>query len=233
MKIITDHKLVKRNSKIGKIATFTSLGILGLGLFLSFNQTYMSYSFIALLVGFSLSQIGVYYGSRWGRSPRPDESLTAALKGLDNKFTLYHYCTPVNHLLVGPAGVWILSPYYQKGTITYDEQKKRWKQKGGNAYMKIFAQENLGRPDLDIKQYSQDMEKFLSKNLPESQPPAVNTMLVFTSEGAVIDAENAPAPTLPAKKLKDYVRRLAKEKPADPELISVIEGLLPKEDTPA
>ena len=54
-----------------------------------------------------------------GTPPTPDELIDQALKGLDKKYTLYHYSIPVSHLLVGPAGVWILLPYYQRGTITY------------------------------------------------------------------------------------------------------------------
>ena len=57
---------------------------------------------------------------------------------------------PTAHLLVGPVGVWVLMPRHQAGRITYDENKNRWRQKGGNFYLKIFAQENLGRPDLEI-----------------------------------------------------------------------------------
>jgi len=233
MKIISNQKLVKRNQKIGQITTFASLGILALGLYLSFTQVYISWSFLALMVGFILSQIGIFYGSRWGRSPRPDESITAALKGLDDKYSLYHYSSPVSHLLIGPAGIWILSPYYQKGTITYNEHKKRWVQKGGNLYMKIFAQEGMGRPDLEIQRLKEDMEKYIKKTLPDTTFPEIQTALVFTNETTQVEADNAPAPTLHIKKLKDFIRRQAKENLLNQELITILEEKLPKEENPS
>ncbi len=234
MKIITNHKLVKRNRRIGQITTFVSMGVLGLGLYISFSQNYVTLSFLALLVGFALSQVGIYFGSRWGRSPRPDEIISAALKGLDNKYTLYHYTSPVHHLLVGPAGLWVLSPYFQKGTITYDQKKKRWQQKGGNLYMKIFAQESIGRPDQETTHLIQDMESFLAKNLPDGiTQPKVQPVLVFTDSKVVIQTENAPIPTLQIEKLKDFIRRQAKETPLTPESISAVEDTLPKEEIPA
>ncbi len=196
-------------------------------MYLSFKGN-ISISFLALLIGFILSQVGIYYGSHWGRSPRPDESITTALKGLDNKYSLYHYTSPVSHLLIGPAGVWILSPYFQKGTITYNENKKRWQQKGGNFYMKLFAQEGLGRPDVEIKHLKEDLLNYLKKNLPEAALPEIHTVLVFINDEAHIDADNAPTPTLHVKKLKDFIRRQAKENPANPDTITILEGIFPK-----
>jgi hypothetical protein len=37
MKIVTNQKVIKRNSRIGQIATLVSLAILASGLFMSFN----------------------------------------------------------------------------------------------------------------------------------------------------------------------------------------------------
>ena len=69
--------------------------------------------------------------------PRVDERLTAALKGLTKDYTLYHFLTPVNHLLVGPAGVWIIEAYYQRGNIVYEGNK--WKQKGGGLLLRKYV----------------------------------------------------------------------------------------------
>ncbi|NPV56732.1 MAG: hypothetical protein HPY76_08685, partial [Anaerolineae bacterium] len=190
MKIITNHSLVKRNKRIGQIATFSSLAILAVGLVISFQNgsqndpSLLTWSMAALVVGFFVSQIGIYYTTRWGRSPRPDEMINQSLKGLENKFTIYHYSSPVSHLLLGPAGIWIILPYYQGGTIQYDQDKNRWRQKGGNIYLKIFAQENLGRPDLEVEATQADMHKFMQQEFPENAMPKISTVLVFTNEKA-------------------------------------------------
>ena len=225
MEINTNERLIKRNARIGQITSITGLVILAGGMFISFTRPEMfSISLVALLVGFGLSQVGIYFGNRWGRRPRPDEVLNAALKGLDRGYNLYHYTTPTSHLLVGPAGVWVLMPRHQAGTITYDENKKRWKQKGGNLYLKIFAQENLGRPDLEVGSEIHAIASALEEQLGEQNIPDVQAVLVMTNEKCEVDADNAPAPTLEVKKLKDFIRKTAKGKPISLDLVKEIQS---------
>ena len=213
MEIITNEKLVKRNARLGQITSILALLILAGGMIISFTKPALfTLSMISLIVGFFLSQVGIYYGNRWGRHPRPDEVLSASLKGLDDRFALYNYTTATSHLLVGPAGVWVLIPHHQNGLITYDPKKKRWNQKGGNLYLKIFAQDGMGRPDLEISAEVDAIKKYLGKLLPDENP-AIQAALVFTSDKAEVNADEAPSPTMHAKKLKDYIRKQTKEKP--------------------
>ena len=211
MEIITNEKLVKRNARLGQITSISALVILAGGMIISFTKPELfALSMFSLIVGFFLSQIGIYYGNRWGRHPRPDEVLSASLKGLDDRFALYNYSTPTSHLLVGPAGVWVLIPHHQNGVITYDSAKKRWKQKGGNLYLKIFAQDGLGRPDLEISAEVDAIKKYLGKKLPEASPE-IQAALVFTSDKAEVNTEDAPTPTVHVKKLKEYLRKQSKD----------------------
>ncbi len=229
MKIVTNQKMIQRNRKIGQFLSIGSLVILGVGMYMSFNANLLSYSFLMLIVGFMVSQVGIYYGNRWGRSPRPDEVITAALKGLDDRYTLYHYIAPTAHLLVGPAGVWTLLPFPQKGKITYE--KGRWKQKGGNVYLKIFAQEGLGRPDMEIKSALEDMQRFYVKNLDGASLPT-QAALVFTNPKVELETTDAPVPAVRADKLKDFIRKNAKEgsKVTTPEVVKQFTTALPEYD---
>jgi hypothetical protein len=213
MEVIVNTKLIKRNNKLGSIATFASLGILAVGLVLSFMDktgNYFYLSFLALILGFVISQVGIYFSNRWGRSPRPDEVLTSSLKGLGDKYTLFNFYGPVSHLLLTPDSAWALLPFSQGGQITFDEKKKRYHQKGGNWYMKLFAQESLGRPDAEANVAVEDVEKFLKKNGIEDVP--VNAALVFINPKASVDASNAPYPTTTGEKLKDVIRKSVKDK---------------------
>ncbi|MFC1921804.1 hypothetical protein ACFLY4_00820 [Chloroflexota bacterium] len=231
MDITTNERLINRNARIGQITSIIGLVVLAGGMFISFTRPELfTISLIALLVGFGLSQIGIYFGNRWGRRPRPDEILDRALKGLDGRYSLYHYSTPTSHLLVGPAGVWVLMPRQQAGTITYDEAKKRWRQKGGNLYLKIFAQENLGRPDLEIGSEMHAISSFLEEKLPGEEVPDVNAALILTNEKVVVDADNAPAPTLDVRKLKDFIRKTAKGKPISSDLVEDIKEVFSAEN---
>ncbi|MCC7130085.1 MAG: hypothetical protein IT297_06760, partial [Anaerolineae bacterium] len=184
-------------------------------------------SLLALLFGFILSQLGIYYSNRWGRRPRPDELLDGALKGMDKKYSLYHYSSPVNHLLIGPAGMWALFPYYQRGTIVYD--KNRYKQRGGNLYLKIFAQEGLGRPELDVAAAKDSLQAFLKKRFPDEEFPPADALLVFTNPEvnlAIADDAEPPAPAVKLKDLKELIRKSAKSKPVSLEKIKLLEEAL-------
>lgn len=213
MKVITNSKLIKRNKKIGQITTLVALGILGIGLYISFAKPEnIALTFGALLVGFILTQIGVYYGNRWGRSPRPDEVITNSLKGLEEKNSLYNYKAGASHLLVGPAGIWLLLPITVPGDIYYEEDRERFRQKGGNFYLKLFGQESLGKPEAEVRYATEDFKKFIRKNYPDTVLPEPQAILVFTNKKATLHVEGSPIPAVTSEKLKDFIRKQPKDR---------------------
>jgi len=230
MNIIKNEKLIKRNSKIGQYTSMGALLVLGAGMYISFSRPELFvWAVGALLVGFTMTQIGMYFGNRWGRSPRPDEKLDAGLKGLTKDYNLYHWTTPVSHLLVGPAGIWVLLPYHQRGKITY--RKERWKNAGGGVlqgYMRIFGQEGLGRPDLEAETEINALRKALAKGMDEDDIPEIKAALIFTAEGVEIEAEQAPIPGLALRKIKDFVRQSAKKKPITADELARVKNALPR-----
>lgn len=232
MKIIRNEKLIARNSKIGHYTTLAALASIFGGIVINFTQPdLVTWSLILLLAGFTLTQVSMYFGNRFNRKPRPDEALDAALKGIPGDYTIYHYSTPASHLLVGPAGLWILLPFGLKGKVTY--HKNRWKSSGGGflqAYMRIFGQETIGRPDVESNSEAAALEKYFKKKLETGEtPPITYTALIFLDPGIEIDAEGAPAPAIPVKKLKEFIRRMAKEQPLSQEELDRIKSVLPKE----
>lgn len=214
MKIIKNEKLIERNGKIGNWTSLAALAVLGIGMYISIVRTDLFvYALVALLVGFTLTQIGMYMGNRYGRKPRPDEKLDAGLKGLPGEFTMYHYTTPASHLLVGPAGVWLLMPYHQRGKVAF--KKNRWQMSGGGflqSYMRIFGQESLGRPDIEIDNEIRGLQKYLAKHMDETNIPEIQPLMVFTADDVEIEEEGATVPALKLKQLKDFIRQKAKER---------------------
>jgi hypothetical protein len=230
MKIIKNEKRIKRNAQIGSWTSLAAMAVLGLGMYISFTRTdLIIYSLIALIAGFTLTQVGMYMGNKYGRSPRPDEKLDTGLKGLSNDFSIYHYTTPVSHLLVGPGGVWVLMPYHQRGQVTF--KKNRWQMSGGGfmqGYMRIFGQEGLGRPDYEIEGEVSALKKYLRKQLDETEIPDINAVMVFTNDGVEIDAADAPIPALKPKQLKEFIRQKAKGKPISQTQLAAVKAALPE-----
>ncbi len=236
MKTIKNEKLIKRNGAIGNWTSLAALIVLGSAMYLTLTQKELltqtnlfTYMLIAVVIGFILTQIGTYMGNKFGRSPRPDEKLDAGFKGLPNEFVMYHYTTPVSHLLVGPAGVWVLKPYHQRGQVTF--QKKRWRLRGGGfmqSYMRFFGMEGLGRPDLEIENEVYSLKKYLLKHMEESEIPELNALMVFTDDGVELDAEGALIPAMRLKQVKEFMRQNAKEKKLSAETLSQLKNALDK-----
>lgn len=229
MKIFTNEKLIKRNKTLGNVLSLASIAILGAGMFFSFKDkdgSYLPYTFAALIIGFLLFQVGNYYMNRWGKSPRPDEKIAQALKGLDSSYSLYQYTTPIPHLLVGPAGVFTLLPYNQPGTIKYDSDRGRWKQSGGNFFLKAFGGENLGRPELDAKYSVGDVIKFLNKLGIELDPYTPQPVIVFTNARSTVETVGSSTPAMTQDKLKEFIRKQGKSNVIFPDKIAKIKKLI-------
>jgi hypothetical protein len=227
--------LIKRNNKIGGWAIFLSIIILAGGFFLNLNNLtgedlrFFYITLASFVVGFILVQVGLYFVNRYGGRPRMDEKLDAALKGLPGDFTMYHFMTPTSHLLAGPAGVWVLLPHRQRGVVAFT--KNRWRvTKGGvlQAYMSIFGQEGIGRPDVEAEYEVKAVQKVLAKKFGEDALPNIRPILVFTSESVEIEANDAPIPAVKLKQLKEFMRQRAKEKPISPTQLAAVKAALPQ-----
>jgi len=229
MKIIKNEKLINRNNKIGQWTSLGALVVLGIGMYISFTrQDEYVWALAALMIGFTMTQISMYFGNRWGRSPRPDEKLDAALKGLPGDFSMYHWTTPASHLLVGPAGLWVLLPYHQRGKVVF--KKNAWRLTGGGflqGYMRIFGQDGLGRPSLEAESEIKAVRKLLAVEMEENEYPEVFAALIFTADEIEIEAGDSPLPALPVKKLKEFMRNKVKEKPITAAVLEKVKAALP------
>lgn len=237
MNIISNETLIKRNKTIAKYSMIAGLAVLGGGMLLTMRpasevtRTQIALSLVALIVGFILSQIGIYYTNHWGRSPRADEHLNKSLKGLDKRYTIYHYNTPVSHLLVGPTGVWVLLPRSIRGKITYSGD--RWREIGGNPfgfYLRSFVRESLGRPEQDLQSDLEKLNKFLGQHLEAEQIPPIQAALVMLDPRSTIDIpadENPPAETVTLADLKELIRKGGRGRSLSPEKIQLIQHALP------
>jgi hypothetical protein len=232
MKIIRNDKLIKRNAKISQYVLIAALTTLVIGIYFTITKSdpeEIGWAYLFLIPSYILVQISIAMGNRWSRSPRPDEIVTQSLKGLDNQYSLYIFTTPVPHLLISPAGIWIIKTYHQSGKIFLDEKKNILKQRGGgNFFTRIFASEGIGNVVKDSQELKSRVEKYFLKQ-EITNTPEIKAVNVFISPDVVIDVPAfAEAITTPDK-LKDFLRRTAKQVNMNPEEIEKLTQELPSD----
>ena len=218
MKLVRNEKHISRNKLLGRILTFASLGVLGLGLYFAFKKdmTLILYSYICLIVGFILTQIGLNFVNRYGRSPRYDEIFGTAFEKLRHEYTYYVYSTPLPMLLMGPCRIWMPMPVNATGQLSYQDGK--WVHKTRNRIQKMMGQDSVGRPDKEVAEASAALSKYLTeKGIPADMHPELKPiMVVYLKETQLGDVSKAPYPVVEMEDLKRYIRRMDREECADP-----------------
>ncbi len=133
-------------------------------------------------------------------------------------------------VLVGPAAIWIPVTTMASGEIYYD---KKWKQRGGRLMLKIFGQENIGKPAMDIDSNITVLSKTLSKSLPENKILPIKGILVsMNPETKIGDIEEAPNFIVTPDALRRTIRKYDRkdEDGIQPAVLMNINRVLSKEE---
>jgi len=213
MRLVTHTKLVQRNLTIGRYAFIAGMVLLVAALGVNIyaisrpqETQLVLYALGSFLVGFTCTNIGTVINNRWAR--RADQGLGEALKGLDDRHTLYNYRLGAAHVLVGPGGVTVLVPKYQTGAIAYTNGK--WLNPGApRGFFSFGARDPLGDPAAEAAAEVNGLTAFLKKRAPDIAV-APQALIVFMNPRAEISAKDSPVPALHVKQLKDHIRRLPK-----------------------
>ncbi len=209
MKIVTNESFVRKKARLGRWTSLLGMGVLFAGLIVSFiYPEWVNVSFGCLLVGFTLANIGSYNLNRWVREPRSDQVLAKVLKGLSNKHHLYNYLSPTPHVLLSPAGLFVLVAKNQDGEIRYENGKWRRDFKWGR-FLRFFSEEPLGNPTKELEEEVKGFHRFLERSLPEAEVP-IEGVIVFTHPSAELKIAEPDFPAVVAKKLKAHLRELSK-----------------------
>jgi hypothetical protein len=218
MQIVRDDVLVARRRKMGQIASLVGLVIIGGGLVFTWvapnwnvpAQYLLSVPLLTLLVGFILSNVGIYFTNRWGRSPRPDEMLDKSLKGMSRDYRLYHFGLPAPHVLLTPSGLQVLVVRYEGGRYAVKDEK--WRQSFSVLRaLNFMGREGLGNPTKDADYQVDRMRQFLVKHAPELEEVPVEPIIVFVADNVVLDVEDSRVPIQRAAKLKGFLRAETKK----------------------
>ena len=207
MKIIVNDQLIARRARLGKILTFVGLGLLLTGLIISMTMAPASFFLVSLgclLGGIIASSIGTINMNRWMREPRADQVLARALKGFDDRYRLYSYTLPAPHVLLTPAGLYVLTAMRQEGMIRYEDGKWHRNFSLGRA-IRFLGEEGLGRPFAMGDNEVQAVQRLLEQH-EAADGVEIENLLVFVHPKAQVEVVEPPRPVLMPKDLKRAIR---------------------------
>ncbi len=210
MEAFVNERKVKVHTEVGRWSSLGGLVVLISVLDVSLKRPELVWvSMLSLLVGFLASIVGAYHANHWTRPPRADQLLTQALKGISNQYHIYHYLLPVPHVLLGPAGLFVIRAYLHEGRVWHDG--KKWKQKRSVGRILGFTgQDSLADPVRDAEYDAQRFRRWLEKRLGDTPVPEITPLIVFVRDGAELEVPEMAVPVLLQKQLKGWIRRADK-----------------------
>ncbi len=241
MQVYRNDQFIQRRAKLGRYISFAGMGVLLVGLIIILTTTKpttsaatpeesaafsesLLLSTLALIVGFVLSQVGLYYTNRFARSERPDQVLVKALKGFDNRYHLFQFTSPAGNVLVTPNACLAFTVKMQGKEIHYRNGK--WKHSyGWRSFFLWMASDSLGNPTKEATAEAETLQRYLAKKLPGVEVP-IQPVIVFGNPAAVVDAADSPVPAIHYKKLKDWLRGPGKSGDLSAEAREQLIGLL-------
>lgn len=231
MRIVTNQKLVKRNSRIAQYLFFFSLGILFLGFFFTNQQLFgikadspdteqllLWLPSLVLPIGLISTLFSVRMTNLWVRRPRPEDALSENLKGLSNKSVLYNYYHfPARHVLICPQGVFAIITRFQDGKFSIDGEKWRSHKSGINRFFSLFRLDGIGDPYAEAQRAVNRVQQKLAPIAPDVE---VKPLIIFVDPRARLDIHDPLVPILYADdksepNLKDYLRDLRGDAPPE------------------
>jgi hypothetical protein len=212
MRNYTDQRRVTRNSRLSKVLIIVGLGGMVVAFLVSLGRSlYINQVLVFALFGTVISQIGMALYNRWGRRPRVDEVLDHMLKGLDERYAIFHYSLGTAHVLICPAGAYALLPNFDEGDVTYSEGKI-WVDPGKGGVLRRSRRKQLKSLDNDERSAEDALEKALKSAAPGESEKSIGSIHVFMRENSQVKVKDAPYLTTHMKKLKNLIRRLPKGK---------------------
>ncbi len=217
MRIVIDSARIESRMKLARTLTLIGLLILGAGFLLSLVGTGwlmergidpLPVSCLFLLFGWGISQIALYFNYRYGGRYRPDHVIDNAVRGLDNRYVIFHHVKGLPpHVLLSPSGAWAIEAKHQSGLIRWSNG--RWHHDMPLKILRSFFQESLGNPGREAGYALEELKKALAK--PDVPELPARSAVVFIDANARVEAEGAPVPAMHVSQFKDFVRQVDRE----------------------
>lgn len=205
MKSIIDQAKVKRRARLANFASVGGLIVLLASVVLPLVRVeFAAFSTYIMILGLAASMIGIYFANRWVKKPRPEESLNQALKGLSDKYMLYHYpALPCDHVLLGPMEVVVLETVNLEGLFSYEKGRWREAMNFGRA-LRYIVEEHLGDPLKSAQAAERFIKNLFCNEIPGGEAIPVKSMVVFVHPRAELKIKGAPIPVCKVDKLRRH-----------------------------
>ena len=227
MRIVTNHRLAKRNRQIAFWLMIGTLGVL-VGSFLLMMQNpiednpqvsalVLLFQVLVLPVAFILTLVSVRMTNLWARPPRPEDAIEEGLKGLSNKSVLYNYYHfPARHVLICPQGVFAIVTRWHNGRYTV--KGERWTTNQGifSKLGSFIRADGIGSPSIDAQRAATKVKKQLADIAPDVE---VTPLIIFIDSTAEVEVEDSDIEIVfadPKAKpnLKSYLRDINRDNAA-------------------
>ncbi|MEM9950689.1 MAG: nuclease-related domain-containing protein [Chloroflexota bacterium] len=200
MRIVTNTKLVQRNSQI---ATWLFLGTMAIliGGFVFVNWSFFTgdipsdwivlLQVVALPLVFVMTIYSVRMTNLWAREPKPHKAIAEGLKGLSKRSILYNYHhMPARHILIAPQGVFAITTRWHDGSFTFEDGK--WKSHKGSfsRFFSAMRMDGIGRPVDEVEQSVKHVQKLFKDIAPDLE---IKPLVVFVNPNVEIDFEDDPS----------------------------------------
>ncbi len=208
MIVLRDEKRIARLARAAQIISLVGLLVLVAGLliiFFSRDTRIFLFQLAALVIGFALSQVGLYLSHRYVRRPRPDQVLDkAAGKFARKDGRLYHYLLPAPHVLLLPTGVVVLLAKYQNGRIS--AHGDQWRQ-AGLGMRRYFGREGLGNPTREAEAMTAKVAALVKEAAPSAEVPVLPVIVFTTQNIDDLDVKESRIPATHFSKLSAVLRQ--------------------------
>lgn len=205
MKVIIDREKLRRRATASHVASLGGLAIILGAVVLSMSRPdWATLTAILIFAGFAISSVGIFFANRWVKKPRPEDTLSLALKGLADPCRIYHYLLPAHHVLLTPSGVVVIETVNLEGRFVYRNGK--WKQQMtlGRA-LRFFVEETLGDPTARAQADAQGLSRLLDARLGDGPAVPVHAVVLFVHPNSEVIADSPPIPVCQPAQLRKRI----------------------------
>lgn len=226
MRIIRHNAYISQRKTRAKLLALVGFLMLIGTLFLALLPNFLAPSYVAMLIGFVVFNIGMQQVGKWTRNPRNDQLLDHHLKSLPDRYTMVHYAPigkrRVEHLLVHPGGALVVSAKEIDGKIQAAGSKWRRSNAGLRKFL-TFSGPQLGNPSIETDQGVGEVEAFLTEHQLEID---VEGSIAFVNPNTELEIEEPDFPVLHGDELPQFIQSLEPDPTFTPKERERLLGLL-------